>query len=114
MHALGARGLVTDTVHTQWISELISDVHARVECGCWILEDHRDDASDTPTRISATLRDFLPVEEHLALRRHLQSAHDVCGRGLAAARFADDTQRLSALNAHVNASNRVDLVGAEQ
>ena len=89
-------------------------MHTRVQRGRRILEDHRDNASDTPTRICATLCDFLTVEEHLALRRHLQSAHDVCGRGLATARFADDTQRLSALNAHVDTANRVHLVGAEQ
>ena len=50
----------------------------------------------------------------MALRWHLQAAHDVRGRGLTTARFADDTQSLSALNAHVNASNRVDLVRLEQ
>ena len=114
MHALGARGLVTNLVHTQRISELIGDVHARVQSGCRVLEDHRNDASDAPTCIRTALGDFLTVEEHLALRWHLQAAHDVRGRGLATARFADDTERLSALNAHVNASNRMHLVGAKQ
>ena len=101
-------------MHAQRVSKLIGDVHTRVQRGRRILEDHGNNTSDTPTCICATLCDFLTVEEHLALRRHLQAAHDVRGRGLATARFADDTERLSALNAHVNASNRVHLVGAEQ
>ena len=89
-------------------------MHTRVESGCGVLEDHGNNTSDTPARIRTALGDFLTVEEHLALRWHLQAAHNICSRGLTAAGFTDDTQSLSTLNAHVNTANRVHLVGAEQ
>ena len=101
-------------MHAQRISKLVSNVHTRVQRGRRILEDHGNNASDTPTRIRTTLGDFLAVEEHLALRWHLEAAHDIGGRGLSTAGFADDTQGLSALDAHINAANRVDLVRLEQ
>ena len=101
-------------VHAQRVSELIGDVHAGVEGRRGVLEDHGDDASDLPAGGGTALRDLLTIEEHLALRRHLQAAHDVRGRGLATARLADDAERLSALDAHVDATHRVDLVGLEQ
>ena len=114
MHALGPRGLVTNLVYAQRISKLISNVHTRVESGCGVLEDHGNNTSDTPARIRTALGDFFTVEEHLALRWHLQAAHNICSRGLTAAGFTDDTQRLPTLNAHVDTANRVHLVGAEQ
>jgi len=93
LHALGPRGLIPDTVHAQRVSELVRDVHAGIQGGSGVLEDHGDDATDLPAGGGATLRDLLAIEEHLALRRHLQATHDVRGRGLATAGLADDAKR---------------------
>ena len=113
-HTLSSRDLVADAVHAQRVSELILDAHTGVQGRRGVLEDHGDDATDLPAGGGATLRDLLAVEEHLSLRRHLQATHDVRGRGLATAGLADDAERLSALDAHVDATHRVDLVGLEQ
>ena len=101
-------------MHAQRVSELIGDMHAGVQGRRGVLEDHGDDATDRPSGGSATPRDFLAVEEHLAGARHLQATHDVRGRGLATAGLTDDAERLSALDAHIDATHRVDLVRLEQ
>ena len=91
--------------------------HARVERAPRILKDRLHPRPISLERRTLQLVDVLAFEEHLPFGRCLEPKHEPCGRGLAAARFADEGQGLALGDGQIDSVHRVhlsDLPGQQQ
>ena len=84
----------------------------RVERRVRILEDHLHLAPQRPHLARGELRDVAPVEANRSGGGLEQLQHQARGRRLAAARLADDAQRLAAANAERHVLDGVDDAAA--
>ena len=99
-------------MHPQRLGQDLAHGHARIERGVGILEDDLHVPAQPAQRILAEVGDFLALEAHGARRRVHQAQHQTSGGRLAAARLADQRQRLAAgdLEAHVfDGAHEADL-----
>ena len=97
-------------MHHERIHQLVVHAHARVQRRGRILEHHRDHAADETALRSRALRHVLALEEHLARRGLLQTAHHVGRGGLAAAGFAHDAQGFAGHELEGEAAHGLHLV----
>src|SRR5262249_22192641 len=99
--ALGAPG--ADVVDLERLGDRGADGHARVQGRVRVLEDHLHVPAQRPERALRQPLDRLPVEDDAPRRRLVQPKQSATERRLAAARLADEAQRLARLDgeAHV-------------
>ena len=83
--------------------------HARIERGVGVLEDHLHALAARAHLAVAERQQVLALEAHLAGRRLDQAQHQAADRRLAAARFADDGQRLAGAKMEVDAVDGADM-----
>ena len=105
---LRTRRLAAQTaMQGQRLAQLLADPMHRIQRRSGILEDHRDAlAANARQRIAAQRIDRIAIEPHLtrhARPRAEQAQHGKPGHALAAARFADDAQRLAMPNVEIDA-----------
>ena len=103
-------------VHRQRLGQDLAHRHARVERGIGVLEDDLHVPAQAAQRVLAEVGDLLALEADRARGRLHQAQHQPAGRRLAAARFADQRQRLAAgdLEAHVlDRAHQADHLAAD-
>src|SRR4029077_3105985 len=83
-----------------------TDPHARTERGIGILEDRLDRLAVSPAAGSAEFLEILPLEAHYAAGGLLEAEYELCGRGLPAAGFADNSEGLPGLDRERDAVHR--------
>ena len=95
LHAPLALGRSPDPVHLEGFRDREADALPRVQGRVRVLEDHHHVSADRPHLLPGQLRDVLAAEDEPA-RRRLEQLEDAAHEGrLAAARLADDAERLS-------------------
>ena len=97
-----------DAVDAQTLADAVADRRARVEAGVRVLED---DLHPAPVRLQLRAlerRDVPAVEVDRARRRLDEPQQQPPDRRLAAARFADEPQRLAARDLEADAVDRLD------
>src|SRR5919108_577142 len=100
-------------VHLEGLSDDEPDPLAPVERGVGVLEDHHHLAPDRAELCTRQLRDVAPVEDDPAAGRVEQAHHAAGHRRLAAARLADDAERLALADGEgdaVDSLHRADLL----
>ena len=93
--------LVHPEVESEWFGDLLADLHQRVERDHRVLEHHRHLGAPQVAHLLGIESEDLLAGEPDRTRRHSsrgQQAHDRAAQhGLARTRFADDPERLAAL-----------------
>jgi hypothetical protein len=84
-----------------------ADALARVQRRVRVLEDHHHLAPDRPHLGAREVRDVAALEDHAAAGRVEQAHHAARHRRLAAARLADDAERLALLDREADAVDRL-------
>ena len=110
-HARGPVAAAGDAVHAQRLADDVARRHARIERGERVLED---DLHPPPVGAQLDLaepRDVLAVERDAAGGRLDQPQHGAAHRRLAAARFADQAERLARRDREAHAVDREDVAG---
>ena len=97
-------------VHDQRLAQHLADRHVRVERGERILEDHLHALAVAAQRARTQRRQVLAAEAHRSQIRRPQHQQHAPDRRLAAARPADDRQRLPLFNPQVHVGERVHRV----
>src|SRR5262249_42911797 len=108
-----AFGLAQRAVNVEHLGNLVADLEYRVEAALRLLEDHGDAvAADVDHLALAKLEQVLPAKPDLAGHnpaRGLNEPHDrQRGDALAAARLADDAQRLTLPQGDIDAVDGLD------
>src|SRR5581483_4613048 len=100
----------------QRLAEDLSDRHARVEGSIGILEDDLRLPAKRAQRIRVEVEQIAAFEPNAARVRFDQAQHEAADGGLAAAGFADESQRLAGIDVEADAVDRSDESGrpAEQ
>ena len=106
-------------VHLRAFGDLVADPHDGVERGHRLLEDHRDRPSANLSEPAGRCRhEILALEQHLAaddLAGAGEEAHDRAQRhALAAARLADEPERLAGPDRERHPLDRVDRSAGER
>ena len=86
----------------------VAHPHARIEARERVLEHHLHAPAQRPERRSGEIVDALSVEHDLSRGDVEQPQHRAADRGLAAAGFADERQRLAALDVERHAVDGTD------
>jgi hypothetical protein len=94
----------------QRLRDDVLDLSARVQRRDRILEDELQPGADLAQLLAAERGEVDPLEEHVPAGRRRQLHDGAAGGGLAAARLADESQRLAL--AHVKADARHGVDGA--
>ena len=98
-------------VHADRLAECVRDALARIERGGRILEHDLQAAPQAPQLRRARRDHVQPVEAHLARIRGDEAQAGARDRRFAAARFADDAERLAALDGERDAVDRAHRHG---
>src|SRR5829696_199085 len=114
VHALGALlRAVGQVVDVYALGDDVAYDHTRVQGGLGVLKDHLHLAVESPALIALGLVDVLAPEEHLATRRLVKpDQHPSRGR-LAAARFADQAERLALIDLERDPVDRLKVHPAD-
>ena len=107
--ALAALGWLADVVDVEWLGDDPAGGHPRIEAGVRVLEDHLHPLAQAAQLGTLDLGHVLAVEEDPAPRRRVEADDRPPGRALAAARFADEAERLAALDLERDAIDRLDV-----
>ena len=99
--------LVAELVDLQRVADDRADPLARIQARVRILEDHLHLAAQRPQPAGAELLDRLALEDDLAGRRLEQPDDRAAERRLAAARLADEAERLALLHGEADVVDRV-------
>ena len=97
-----------ELVDRQRFTEDRADGHARIERGERVLEHDLHLAPQGAQVVAAEAQHVLPVKDDLARGRLDQAQDAAAGGGLAAAGFADHSQRLAAIDRERHAVHRMD------
>ena len=98
----------SDAVDAQPFADAVADRRTRVQAGVRVLEDDLYPAAVRLQLRALQRRDVPAVEVDRARRRLDQPKQEPPDRRLAAARFADETKRLAALDIEAHAVDRLD------
>ena len=101
--ALRQRAPAGELLHAERLGDLIARPHARVERGLGILEDDLQLAAAAAELLALELQPVDTAEANLSGVRREQPGHDSPGRGLAAARLADEGEGLAGFDPEVDA-----------
>ncbi len=118
-HVLGRLGGRHQPLLEQRFGDDVRDAPARVEAGVRILEDHLHAPPQRARGLERAVQRGLhiqPAQPGAAVRRGLEADHQARQRALAAARFADQRQRASALDREAHVVDRMHALrtGATQ
>ncbi len=112
LHALVAVAAIDEVMDLHRLGDDRADRHARVERGVRVLEDHLHVAAHLAHVARVQLRQVLALELHLAGGRLVELQDGAARRALAAAGFADQSERLALLDGEgdtVHGLHRADL-----
>ena len=109
LHPLLAAGRVADAVDGQRLADDVAHSHARIQRGIGVLEDHLHVTASAPHVAAADLGQFVVGKLHAAGRGHFQLQDSPAGGRLAAAAFADQTERLTLIDIETDAVNGLDV-----
>jgi hypothetical protein len=112
-HAIASRARAAhDAVHVQRLGDDLADGHARVQRAVRVLEDDLQPPPHRAQLVGAELGEVAALEEDLARRRRLELQDAAPRRRLAAARLADQPQRLAAADRERDAVHRAHEAAA--
>jgi hypothetical protein len=100
--------LAVKAVDLQRLGEDLVDRDPRVQRRVGVLEDDLDVAAQRPQVPVGELREVVPLEQHLTGRRRVQAEQRPPGRRLAAARLADQAERLVRVEVEAHPADGVD------
>src|SRR5262249_19801114 len=114
--ALFARGGVAEAVDGERLVEDLAHGHARIERRVGILEDDLRALAERAQRAGGGPGDVGAVDDHAARARLVQTQDGAADRRLAAARLADEAQRLAGGDVERDAVDGLDdaLAAAEE
>src|SRR5581483_5848208 len=92
----------------------LADGHAGIERGVGILEDHLHLLAHADHRLAVEPGEVHALEADLAGRRLVETQHQAAERGFAAARLADQPQRLAGLDVDGHVVDRAHLAWRAQ
>ena len=108
-HALARLAPLGDAVDAERLTHDPPHAVARVQGRVRVLEDHLHAPAQRPQGALAQVRDVLPVEDHVAVRRLVQAQDRPAERGLAAAGLADEPERLATLDGEGDVVDGLDV-----
>ena len=105
--------LLGQAVYVYAFGDDVADDHARVQRGLGVLEDHLHLPVEDLALVALRLVDVLAPEDHLAAGGLVEPDQDPPGRGLAAARLADEAEGLALVDGERDPIHRLQVRPAD-